>query len=152
LTFATASGLRLLSLAFHVATGVAALAAGYVAIAARKGGTWHRRSGVVFVYAIIAMGLTAVGIAVYEGKDDVAGGALTAYLVFTAWTTVKPLLERAGSRTSPSCCLHFSRRGGIRPGVHGARQARTPDRRRSCRNDVLSCPQSSCSPPIGDAV
>jgi hypothetical protein len=70
---------------------VAALAAGYVAIAARKGGPWHRRSGVVFVYAMIAMGLAAVGIAVYEGKEDVAGGALTAYLIFTGWTTVRPL-------------------------------------------------------------
>lgn len=91
LTLATASGLPLLSLAFHVAMGTAALAAGYVAIVARKGGTWHRRSGVVFVFAMIAMGLTAVGIAVFEGKDDVAGGALAAYMVFTAWTTVKPL-------------------------------------------------------------
>jgi uncharacterized membrane protein len=95
LTLATATGLPLLSLAFHVAMGVAALAAGYVAIAARKGGALHRRSGVVFVYTMIAMGLTAVGIAVYEGKDDIGAGALTAYLVFTAWTTVRPL-RRAG--------------------------------------------------------
>lgn len=59
-------------------------------IAASKGEMWHRRSGVVFVYAMIAMGLTAVGVAVYEGKEDVAGGALTAYLVFAGWTTVRP--------------------------------------------------------------
>ena len=91
LTLATSTGLPWLSLTFHVAMGTIALAAGSVAIAARKGGTWHRRSGVVFVSAMIAMGLTAVGIAVYEGKDDVTGGALTAYLVLTAWTTVKPL-------------------------------------------------------------
>jgi hypothetical protein len=32
-----------------------------------------------------------VGIAVYEGKEDVASGAAAAYLVFTAWTTVRPL-------------------------------------------------------------
>jgi uncharacterized membrane protein len=96
LTLATATGLPLLSLAFHVAMGVIALTAGCVAIAARKGGPWHRRSGTVFVYTMIAMGLSAVGIAVYEGKEDVAGGALTAYLIFTAWTTVKPL--RAGGR------------------------------------------------------
>ena len=91
LTLATATGLPLLSLAFHAAMGTAALVSGYVAIAAPKGGPWHRRAGVVFVYAMIAMGLTAVGIGVYEGKDDVAGGALTAYLIFTAWITVKPL-------------------------------------------------------------
>ena len=98
LTLATASGLPLLSLAFHVAAGTTALATGYVAIAARKGGTWHRRSGTVFVWAMIAMGLAAVGIAVFEGKDDVAGGALAAYLVFTAWTTVKPLPGAGGGR------------------------------------------------------
>lgn len=91
LTLATATGLPFLALAFHVAMGVVALAAGFVAIAARKGGTRHRRSGRVFVYTMIAMGITAVGIALYEGKESVAGGALTAYLVFTAWTTVKPL-------------------------------------------------------------
>ena len=68
LTLATSTGLPFLILAFHVAMGVAALAAGYVAIVVRKGGTWHRRSGAVFVYTIIAMGLTAVGIAGYEGK------------------------------------------------------------------------------------
>lgn len=91
LTLATATGLPLLALAFHVAMGVAAFAAGFVAIAARKGGTRHRRSGQVFVGTMIAMGLTAVGIAAYEGKDDIATGAFTAYLVFTAWTALKPL-------------------------------------------------------------
>jgi hypothetical protein len=97
LRLATSTGLPFLSLAFHVGTGLIALAAGYAAIAARKGGTWHRRSGVIFVCTMIAMGLTAVGISLYEGKEDFAGGALTAYLVFTAWTTVKPL-PRAGRR------------------------------------------------------
>src|SRR5688572_24670924 len=91
LTLATSTGLPFLALAFHVAMGVIALPAGLVGIAARKGGVWHRKAGVVFVYAMIAMGLTGVGIALYEGKQDFAAGALTAYLVFTAWTTLKPL-------------------------------------------------------------
>ena len=91
LTLATATGLPFLSLAFHVGTGLVALAAGFLAIAARKGGTWHRRSGLVFVYTMIATGITAAGIAAYEGKPTVVGGVLTAYLVLTAWTTVKPL-------------------------------------------------------------
>lgn len=91
LTLATSTGLPFLLLAFHVAMGVTALPAGIVAIAARKGGTLHSRAGLVFVSTMIAMGLTGVAIAVYEGKQDVAAGALTAYLVFTAWTTLKPL-------------------------------------------------------------
>ncbi len=97
LTLATATGLPLLSLAMHVVAGGAALVAGYVAIAARKGGRWHRRSGTIFVYAMLALGLSAVGISVYEGSEDVSSGALTAYLVFTSWTTVSPL-RGAGRR------------------------------------------------------
>lgn len=91
LTLATATGAPLATLVFHVTMGVAALVSGYVAIAARKGGAWHRRSGMIYVAAMIAMGLTAVGISVYLGKDDIAGGAATAYLIFTGWTTVKPV-------------------------------------------------------------
>ena len=71
--------------------GSVAFGAGLIAIVRRKGGTWHRRAGLVFVYAMLAMGISAVIIAVYEGKQDVAGGALTAYLVFTGWTTLRPL-------------------------------------------------------------
>ena len=98
LTLATAAGLPLLALTFHIVAGTVGLTAGTVAIAARKGGAWHRRSGTIFVYAMLAMGLAAVGIATYEGKQSVDGGAIAAYLVFTAWTTVRPLsgVGRAG--------------------------------------------------------
>ena len=90
LTLATSAGLPFLSLAFHVALGVSALVAGSMAIAARKGGKWHRRIGLVFVYTMIATGITAAGISVYEGKSA-GGGIVTAYLVFTGFTAVKPL-------------------------------------------------------------
>jgi uncharacterized membrane protein len=97
LTLATSAGLPFLALAFHATAGTVGLVAGSIALAARKGGTWHRRSGQVFVLAMIALGLSAVGIAVYERKEAVASGALAAYLVFTAWTTVRPLAA-AGRR------------------------------------------------------
>lgn len=93
LTLASSTGLPFAVLAFHVLTGTVALVSGTVAIVARKGSDWHRRSGIVFVYMMIAMGLSGAGIAVYEGKTDVAAGALTAYLVFTAWTAIRPLSE-----------------------------------------------------------
>lgn len=89
LTLATSTGLPFLSLAFHFATGMIALVAGIIAIAVRKGGTWHRRSGLVFVYSMLATGITAVGIALYSGKP--AGGVVIVYFVVTAWTAVKPL-------------------------------------------------------------
>jgi hypothetical protein len=80
-----------MALAFHVATGMIALAAGFFAVAVRKGGRWHRRSGIVFVYAMLATGITATGIAWYQGEPANTGGALIVYLVVTAWTAVKPL-------------------------------------------------------------
>lgn len=89
-TLATSTGLLFLALAFHFGTGLIALAAGFVAVAVRKGGTWHRRSGLIFVYSMIATGITAAGISVYAGKS-IGGGALIIYFVFTAYTTVKPL-------------------------------------------------------------
>ena len=90
LTLATSAGLPFLALAFHVAMGLIALLAGFIAITVRKGGAWHRRSGLAFVYTMIATGITAAAISLYEGKTG-TGGALTAYLVFTAYVTVKPL-------------------------------------------------------------
>ena len=93
LTLATATGLSLLALSFHVATGMVGFFAGFIAIGARKGGSWHRRAGLAFVYAMIATGITAVGVSFYEGKETWTGGLLPAYLVFTAWTAVRPLRE-----------------------------------------------------------
>ena len=93
LTLATSTGLPLLVLAFHAATGMIALVAGFIAIAVRKGGTWHRRGGIVFVYAMLATGVAAMGVALFEGKP--AGGVLIVYFVLTAWTAVRPL-PRAG--------------------------------------------------------
>lgn len=90
LSLAESTGLPLVSLSFHVAVGVVAMVSGFMAIVARKGGRWHRRTGMVFVYTMIATGITAAAISVYEGKSA-GGGIVTAYLVFTGFTTVKPL-------------------------------------------------------------
>lgn len=114
LTLATSSGLPLLVLAIHVITGTAALLGGCVALIARKGGRWHRRGGLVFVAAMIVMGLTAVAISVYEGKQAVAAGAFTAYLVFTGWTAVRPLVgggRRADIAVTLLACVFAA--GGI---------------------------------------
>jgi hypothetical protein len=40
---------------------------------------------------MIATGITAAGIAVFEGKSTVTGGVLIVYFVFTAYTAVKPV-------------------------------------------------------------
>jgi uncharacterized membrane protein len=110
LSLATATGWPFALLAFHVAMGAIGFVTGTIAIAARKGSTWHRKSGKVFVVSMLAMGLSAVGVALYEGKADVEMGALTAYLVFTAWTTLNPLPR--GNRAAAVPLMLFALVGG----------------------------------------
>ena len=43
-------------LPIHVAAGGLALVLGAVALLVKKGGTIHRRSGLLFVYAMLVMG------------------------------------------------------------------------------------------------
>ena len=75
----------------HVVAGLAAIVAGYVALYATKGAPLHRRSGTVFVYAMLAMGLVGAAIAAYESKPgSVSGGLMAAYMVTTALLTVRP--------------------------------------------------------------
>lgn len=71
--------------------------AGFVALAAAKGATLHRKSGLLFVGAMVVMGLSAAGIAARTGvASSVTGGLMAAYLGVTALTTVRP--PAAGSR------------------------------------------------------
>ena len=91
-TFATSSGLVWLALAVHVAAGLVSIVAGAVALSVAKGGRLHRKSGLVFTWAMIVLGVTAAGIGTYENRpSQVFAGLTAAYLVFTAMTTVKPL-------------------------------------------------------------
>jgi hypothetical protein len=93
LTLATATGAPFAALALHVGTGLVAFVAGFVAMGARKGGTWHRRAGLAFVYAMIVTGIMATGISAFEGKQTWSGGIVVVYLVFTAFTAVRPLRD-----------------------------------------------------------
>jgi uncharacterized membrane protein len=77
-------------LPIHVAAGGLAIVLGAVALLARKGGTVHRRSGVLFVWAMLVMGITASVLGLRRGPGDLVAGLMTAYFVGTAWTTVRP--------------------------------------------------------------
>ncbi len=90
LTIATSTGLVWLILIIHFSAGLTALVAGTIALAASKGGRLHKKSGMIFSYAMISVGLLASVLYTVEGKS-VAGGLFPVYLVFTAVTTVKPL-------------------------------------------------------------
>jgi uncharacterized membrane protein len=81
----------------HVAGGMVALVAGAIALAARKGGTLHRRGGMVFVYAMLLMSGSGALIAALHPPVvmiNVIAGVVTFYLVSTAVLAVRrPVLE-----------------------------------------------------------
>ena len=85
------------ALGVHVSAGLIAIAAGAVAIAARKGGPLHRRAGDAFTAGMLVMGLTAAGIAAGMRRPDlVMGGILAAYLVASGWQAGRRPAGEAG--------------------------------------------------------
>jgi hypothetical protein len=74
----------------HIVAGSLALLAGYVALFAAKGALVHRKSGMLFVYAMLVMAITGATIAAVRGNEGSAiGGMMTCYFVTTALTTVR---------------------------------------------------------------
>jgi uncharacterized membrane protein len=87
------------TLVVHIAAGLLAISLGYVALSTAKGGRWHRVSGRAFVYSMSMMALLGAWLAATHDKAPRANvpiGLLTAYLVITGLTTVRP--PRANAR------------------------------------------------------
>lgn len=84
----------------HILAGMLALGFGYIALYATKGLTLHRKSGALFVYAIVAMSLSGALIDALKTSTisvNVVAGLLTFYFVATALLTVRPRV-RASQR------------------------------------------------------
>ena len=79
-------------LPIHIAAGGLAIVLGAVALSVKKGGTIHRRSGLLFVGVMIVMGFTASILGFLKSPKDgnVFAGFMTLYFVGTALTTVRP--------------------------------------------------------------
>ena len=73
----------------HILGGSLAIAAGYAALFARKGGPLHRRAGMLFVYAMLALGGGAAVVGLARGKPSWLGGPLVLYFLITATRTVR---------------------------------------------------------------
>jgi uncharacterized membrane protein YfcA len=81
-------------LPIHMAAGDLAIVLGAAALLARKGGTIHRRSGLLFVCAMLVLGISAAILGFRKGgptDSNVFGGLMTVYFVVTALTTVRPV-------------------------------------------------------------
>lgn len=68
----------------HVVAGGLALILGALALLVRKGGSVHRRSGQLFVHAMLVMGASAAIL------GNLLGGLMAAYFVITALIAVRP--------------------------------------------------------------
>jgi hypothetical protein len=87
-------------LPIHVAAGGLAMVLGAAALGARKGGTLHRRSGLLFVYVMLVLGASASILGFLKngpGDGNVFAGIMTAYFVGTALTTIRPVSSWTGS-------------------------------------------------------
>ena len=83
----------------HIVAGSLSLVFGYVALYSPKGAALHRKTGMVFVYAMLTMSVAGLIIAAVRNVApalNVPAGLLTAYLVITSLTTVRP--PAAGAR------------------------------------------------------
>src|SRR3954467_9984060 len=80
-------------LPIHIVAGGLAIVLGAIALAAPKGATLHRRSGLLFVYAMLTMGISGSILAARQSltNANVLGGFMSAYFAITALTTVRPV-------------------------------------------------------------
>lgn len=79
-------------LSIHVVAGALAIVFGFAALFVRKGGSNHRRSGMLFVYAMLVMGITASILEYLQSAAaaNVVAALMSLYFVGTALTTVRP--------------------------------------------------------------
>jgi uncharacterized membrane protein len=79
-------------LPIHIAAGGLAIILGAIALSVKKGGTIHRRSGMLFVYAMLVMGTTASILEFFRSAaaTNVIAALMSMYFVGTALTTVRP--------------------------------------------------------------
>jgi hypothetical protein len=80
-------------LPIHIAAGGLAIVLGAIALSAKKGGTIHRRAGLLFVCAMLVMGTSAsiMGFRKSPTDSNVFAGFMVAYFVITALMTVRPV-------------------------------------------------------------
>jgi hypothetical protein len=74
----------------HIAGGSAAILAGALAVAARKGGRVHASAGTWFAVSMLLLGVTASILGrMKEDPDSGLGGLITCYFVLTSWVTAR---------------------------------------------------------------
>jgi uncharacterized membrane protein len=117
-----------LLLSVHIVAGGMAIVLGAIALLAPKGRTVHRRVGLLFVFAMLTMGMSGSMLALRQSltNSNVLGGFTSAYFVITALTTVR----------APSAWTPWLNRGALAVALAlaavdlglGVRALQSPDR------------------------
>lgn len=105
-----------LAFVVHIVAGFIALGSGAIAAFARKGGRVHRRAGTIFVVSMLVMATFAayLAVAVPDQLVNLFISAFAAYLVATAWVTVRRregtigLAEKIALLVSACLCAPFA--------------------------------------------
>lgn len=101
----------------HIAGASLALAAGLVAVGAPKGATWHRRSGMLFVYAMVTMTSLAVIMSAVRGGEllgNIPPGLFSIFLVVRGTLAVRgPGPPRLKSHVRCMCGAFFIATGSF---------------------------------------
>jgi uncharacterized membrane protein len=96
-------------LPIHITAGLLAIAAGAVALAASKGSPLHRRSGLVFVVAMLTMASTGALLAAMKPDRGTAlGGLLVFYVTCTGALTVRRTIEQSRAWVTGLMLLGFA--------------------------------------------
>ena len=78
-------------LPIHIISGLIAIASGFIAAFVVKGMKVHRKSGMIFVYSMLALSLSGAAIATIKSQPaNIIGGLISFYLVITGFLTVRP--------------------------------------------------------------
>jgi hypothetical protein len=108
------TALTTLAFILHVSAGTLALFSGAAAVIARKGGRLHRAAGTVFFGSMLVMATFAAYLAVAMPGQivNLFIAAFTAYLLVTAWLTVRRrqagLAERIALAVALVLCAPFA--------------------------------------------
>ena len=101
----------------HIAGAAVALAAGFVAVLAPKGASWHRTSGMLFVYAMLTMAILAVFMSAVRGGQrlgNIPPALLSIYLVVRGTRAVRgPGPPRLASHVRCMCGAFFIASGSF---------------------------------------
>jgi hypothetical protein len=90
----------------HIAAGLLAIAAGTIAVAARKGGPLHARAGTWFFGSMLVLGITASILEPYRTPPgSPVGGIVVCYFVLTSWVAARRRDGRTGKFEIAACAL-----------------------------------------------